>query len=51
MTDDGADVMKTFTDYVDEVPVQFIRFSLPEGTLGQGKLCVRWCCRRRPFWY
>ena len=23
--------MKTFTDYVDEVPVQFIRFSLPEG--------------------
>ena len=31
MTDDGADVMKTFTDYVDEVPVQFIRFSLPEG--------------------
>ena len=31
MTDDSADVMKTFTDYVDEGPVQFIRFSLPEG--------------------
>lgn len=25
MTDDEADVMKTFTDYVDEVPIQFIQ--------------------------
>ncbi|MDO5111522.1 MAG: potassium/proton antiporter [Clostridia bacterium] len=25
MTDDESDVMKTFTDYVDEVPIQFIQ--------------------------
>ena len=28
MTDERADVMKTFTDYTDEVPVQFIRFTV-----------------------
>lgn len=28
MLDDSADVMKTFTDYVDEVPVRFIQFSI-----------------------
>lgn len=28
MIDEGADVMKTFTDYADEVPVQFMRFTL-----------------------
>lgn len=28
MTDERADVMKTFTDYRDEVPVQFIRFTV-----------------------
>ena len=30
-TGEGADVGKTFTDYTDEVPVQFIGFSVPEG--------------------
>lgn len=30
MTDEAADVMKTFTDYSDEVPVQFIQFAIPE---------------------
>ena len=29
MTDENIDVMKTFNDYIDEVPVQFIRFTLP----------------------
>ena len=28
MTDDESDVMKTFTDYIDEVPVQFIQFTI-----------------------
>lgn len=28
MTDDESDVMKTFTDYIDEVPVQFIQCKL-----------------------
>lgn len=28
MTDDEGDVMRTFTDYVDEVPVQFIQFTI-----------------------
>lgn len=31
MIDDSNDVMKTFTDYTDEVPVQFIQFHIPEG--------------------
>ncbi|MFV0496712.1 MAG: potassium/proton antiporter [Candidatus Fimivivens sp.] len=30
MIDENADVMKTFTDYSDEVPIQFIQFSIPE---------------------
>ncbi len=30
MIDENADVMKTFTDYSDEVPIQFIQFSVPE---------------------
>jgi len=29
MTDASADVMKTFTDYTDEVPIQFIQFTVP----------------------
>lgn len=28
MTDEESDVMKTFTDYIDEVPVQFIQFTM-----------------------
>lgn len=28
MIDDSGDVMKTFTDYSDEVPIQFIKFTL-----------------------
>lgn len=31
MIDEDGDVMKTFTDYADEVPVQFMKFTLPEG--------------------
>ncbi len=33
LTDSGEDVMRTFTDYIDEVPVQLIQFSVPEGHL------------------
>ena len=29
MTDESQDVMKTFTDYADEIPVQFIKFTVP----------------------
>ena len=29
MIDAGGDVLKTFTDYVDEAPVQFIQFTVP----------------------
>lgn len=31
MIDEEADVMKTFNDYAEEVPVQFMKFTLPEG--------------------
>lgn len=31
MIDAGGDVLKTFNDYQEEVPVQFIQFSVPEG--------------------
>lgn len=31
MIDDSDDVMKTFTDYSDEKPVSFIRFTIPQG--------------------
>lgn len=31
MIDDQGDVMKTFTDYTDEVPVQFIQFTIANG--------------------
>ncbi len=37
MIDENADVMKTFTDYTSEVPVQFIQFTVPEGH--------KWCER------
>lgn len=30
MIDEESDVMKTFTDYIEEVPVQFMKFVLPE---------------------
>ncbi len=30
MIDEEGDVMKTFTDYSDEVPVQFMKFTLPQ---------------------
>ena len=29
MTDQEANVLKTFTDYTDEVPVQFLQCTLP----------------------
>lgn len=31
MIDENADVLKTFTDYTDEVPVQFIQLRISEG--------------------
>ena len=31
MIDEKGNVMKTFTDYSEEVPVQFIQFEIPEG--------------------
>lgn len=31
MTDDSGDVMKTFTDYSDELPVSFIQLTLQDG--------------------
>lgn len=31
MIDDSHDVMKSFTDYAEEIPVQFIEFTLPAG--------------------
>ena len=31
MIDEGGDVMKTFTDYAAEAPVQFVPFTVPEG--------------------
>ncbi|MGP1434136.1 MAG: potassium/proton antiporter [Catonella sp.] len=37
MIDSGGDVMKTFTDYTEEVPVQFIQFTIPEGHSWVGK--------------
>ncbi len=30
MIDDKEDVLKTFTDYTEEVPVQFIQFTVEE---------------------
>lgn len=37
MIDDSADVMKTFSDYSDEVPVQYIQFKIPKGHIWAGK--------------
>lgn len=37
MTDDRDDVMKTFTDYVDEVPVHFIQFTVSHSHSWAGK--------------
>ena len=37
MIDEGGDVLKTFNDYQEEVPVQFIRFTVPEGHPWSGK--------------
>ena len=38
MIDENGDVMKTFTDYADEVPIQFIKFDLKEGHAWENKL-------------
>lgn len=38
MIDDEEDVLKTFTDYTDEVPVQFIQFTVKEQHPWNGKL-------------
>ena len=38
MIDDSGDVLKTFNDYQDEVPVQFIHFPVPAGHPWCGKL-------------
>lgn len=37
MIDSSGDVMKTFTDYSDEVPIQFIRFTINEEHEWSGK--------------
>lgn len=37
MIDHQGDVMKTFTDYTEEVPVQFIQFTIPEGHSWAGR--------------
>src|SRR5699024_10936270 len=37
MIDEGGNVLRTFTDYVDEAPVQFIQFTVP--------LTHPWCGR------
>jgi len=37
MIDESADVMKTFTDYADEMPVEFIRFKISKGHEWDGK--------------
>lgn len=37
MTDNESDVMKTFTDYTDEVPVQFLQCTLSPGHPWAGK--------------
>jgi len=38
MIDDSGDVLKTFNDYQEEVPVQFIHFRVPQGHPWCGKL-------------
>ncbi len=40
MTDEEGDVMKTFTDYVDEIPIQFIRSVIAAGHPWVGR-CVK----------
>ena len=37
MIDNQGDVMKTFTDYTEEVPVQFIQFTIPGGHSWAGR--------------
>lgn len=37
MIDDNEDIMKTFNDYVEEVPIQFIKFIIPKGHEWVGK--------------
>ena len=37
MIDESEDVLKTFTDYTDDVPVQFIQFTVREGHPWEGK--------------
>lgn len=43
MLDANADVMKTFNDYTEEVPVQFIQFALPAGHPWCGKELQQIC--------
>ena len=37
MTDNDSDVMKTFNDYMDEIPIQFIQFTMPSEHAWIGK--------------
>ena len=37
MIDENENVMKTFTDYTDEVPIQYIKFNIPEGHEWSGR--------------
>ena len=41
MIDTGGNVMKTFTDYVEEAPIQFIRFTVPAGHAWCGEAVSR----------
>lgn len=38
MIDESGDVLKTFTDYQEEVPIQFIRFTVPQDHPWDGKM-------------
>ncbi len=37
MTDSDSDVMKTFNDYVEEYPVKYVQFTIPENSDWEGK--------------
>lgn len=50
MTDQEANVLKTFTDYTDEVPVQFLQCTRHRITPGRGRLCAPSPCPRTVCW-
>jgi cell volume regulation protein A len=38
MIDDNSDVLKTFNDYAEETPIEFIRFQMKEDHLWVGQI-------------